>query len=216
VVAASVGGLRTAVKDGESGVLVPGHDPADYAVVLEPQAHPIGTVNEDFAVESLPGDVFQLGNTSYRILRVERGTVRVEDARGAPPGIPFWLGEAPGRSMELSQSLSRLYAAVTVRLEEGGLASAMGLLREEIGLSEPAAEQVADYLASARAALGALPPTVEPRAVQESGNASPRCRATMLSACFLKATTCAPRAWRAAILAACPEGIATRSTTTSC
>jgi ATP-dependent Lhr-like helicase len=108
-------------------------------------------------VESLPGDVFQLGNASYRILRVERGTVRVEDARGAPPGIPFWLGEAPGRSMELSQSLSRLYAAVTARLEEGGRASAMGLLREEIGLSEPAAEQVADYLASARAALGALP-----------------------------------------------------------
>jgi ATP-dependent Lhr-like helicase len=138
-----------------SGGTIP--DTADYAVVLEPQAHPIGTVNEDFAVESLPGDVFQLGNTSYRILRVERGTVRVEDARGAPPGIPFWLGEAPGRSAELSQSLSRLYAAVTTRLEEGGHASALRLLREEIGLSEPAAEQVADYLASARAALGALP-----------------------------------------------------------
>src|SRR5712664_3183348 len=138
-----------------SGGAIP--DNADYRVMLEPEGHLVGTVNEDFAVESLPGDVFQLGNTSYRILRVERGTVRVEDARGAPPGIPFWLGEAPGRSMELSQSLSRLYAAVTARLEEGGRASAMGLLREEIGLSEPAAEQVADYLASARAALGALP-----------------------------------------------------------
>ncbi len=68
----------------------------------------IGTVNEDFAVESLAGDIFQLGNTSYRILRVERGTVRVEDAKGMAPNIPFWLGEAPGRSDELSQSVSRL------------------------------------------------------------------------------------------------------------
>ena len=70
----------------------------------------IGTVNEDFAVESLAGDIFQLGNTSYRILRVERGTVRVDDAEGMAPNIPFWLGEAPGRSDELSQSVSRLRA----------------------------------------------------------------------------------------------------------
>ena len=68
------------------------HDNADYKVMLEPEAHLVGTVNEDFAVESLQGDVFQLGNTSYRILRVERGTVRVEDAHGQPPSIPFWLG----------------------------------------------------------------------------------------------------------------------------
>ena len=55
-------------------------------------------MNEDFAVESMAGDIFQLGNTSYRILRVERGVVRVEDAQGQPPTIPFWLGEAPGRT----------------------------------------------------------------------------------------------------------------------
>ena len=66
------------------------------------KTHVVGTVNEDFAVESLAGDIFQLGNTAYRILRVERGVVRVEDAHGAPPTIPFWLGEAPGRSDELS------------------------------------------------------------------------------------------------------------------
>ncbi len=83
-------------------------DTADYAVVLEPQATVVGSVNEDFAVESLAGDVFQLGNASYRILRVERGTVRVEDAKGAPPGIPFWFGEAPARSDELSFAVSRL------------------------------------------------------------------------------------------------------------
>jgi ATP-dependent Lhr-like helicase len=70
--------------------------------MLEPEGHLVGSVNEDFAVESLQGDVFQLGNTSYRILRVERGTVRVEDAHGQSPSIPFWLGEAPGRTVELS------------------------------------------------------------------------------------------------------------------
>src|SRR5262249_27626465 len=78
-----------------SGGTIP--DNADYQVVLEPESQVIGTVNEDFAVESLAGDVFQLGNAAYRILRVERGTMRVEDAAGQPPNIPFWLGEAPGR-----------------------------------------------------------------------------------------------------------------------
>ncbi len=75
---------------------------ADYQVVLEPAGIFVGTLNEDFAVESLAGDIFQLGNTSYRILRVEAGRVRVEDAAGQPPTIPFWLGEAPARSTELS------------------------------------------------------------------------------------------------------------------
>ncbi len=88
-----------------SGGAIP--DNADYKVMLEPESHLVGTVNEDFAVESLQGDVFQLGNTSYRILRVERGTVRVEDAHGQPPSIPFWLGEAPGRTWELSAAVSR-------------------------------------------------------------------------------------------------------------
>jgi ATP-dependent Lhr-like helicase len=76
-------------------------------VVLEPQAIIVGTVNEDFAVESMAGDIFQLGNASYRIQRVERDRLRVEDAHGAPPSIPFWLGEAPGRSDELSFGVSR-------------------------------------------------------------------------------------------------------------
>ena len=79
-----------------SGGAIP--DNADYRVMLEPESIVVGSVNEDFAVESLQGDIFQLGNTSYKILRVERGTVRVEDAHGQPPSIPFWLGEAPGRT----------------------------------------------------------------------------------------------------------------------
>ncbi|MFP3566754.1 DEAD/DEAH box helicase [Paraburkholderia sp. SIMBA_030] len=97
------GGKLVAVT---SGGTIP--ENADYAVVLEPQAVNIGTVNEDFAVESLAGDVFQLGNASYRILRIESGRVRVEDAQGQPPNIPFWLGEAPGRSDELSFGVARL------------------------------------------------------------------------------------------------------------
>src|SRR5215469_8761006 len=97
-----------------SGGTIP--DNADYAVLLEPESQVIGSVNEDFAVESLQGDIFQLGNNSYRILRVERGTVRVEDAHGLSPTIPFWLGEAPGRSDELSEAVSRLRAEIAAAL----------------------------------------------------------------------------------------------------
>src|SRR3984893_12793207 len=97
-----------------SGGTIP--DNADYQVLLEPENHFIGTLNEDFAVESLAGDIFQLGNKSYRIRRVERGVVRVEDAQGMAPTVPFWLGEAPGRSDELSQSVSRLRTEIATRL----------------------------------------------------------------------------------------------------
>jgi ATP-dependent Lhr-like helicase len=103
-----------------SGGTIP--DNADYQVLLEPESHFIGTLNEDFAVESLAGDIFQLGNKSYRIRRVERGVVRVEDAQGMAPTMPFWLGEAPGRSDELSESVSRLRTEIATRLEHGGAA----------------------------------------------------------------------------------------------
>ncbi|MDQ6651301.1 MAG: DEAD/DEAH box helicase, partial [Acidobacteriota bacterium] len=98
-----------------SGGAIP--DTADYAVVLEPSDLVIGSVNEDFAIESLQGDIFQLGNTSWRVLRVEQGKVRVEDAHGQPPSIPFWLGEAPARTHELSVSVSRLRVEVTNRVQ---------------------------------------------------------------------------------------------------
>src|SRR3954471_5526379 len=84
----------------------------DFKVILEPEGHVVGTINEDFAVESLPGDVFQLGNTSWRILKIGNGTVRVADAKGQPPSMPFWLGEAPSRSTEMSAAVSRLRAAM--------------------------------------------------------------------------------------------------------
>jgi ATP-dependent helicase Lhr and Lhr-like helicase len=136
-----------------SGGAIP--DTADYQVMLEPAGQLVGTVNEDFAVESLAGDVFQLGNTSYRILRVERGTVRVEDAQGAAPSIPFWLGEAPGRTNPLSFSVSRLRGELEQRLSESRDAALAYLC--EAGIAEPAASQLLDYLEAARVALGCLP-----------------------------------------------------------
>ncbi len=133
-------------------------DNADYRVLLEPENHFVGTVNEDFAVESLAGDIFQLGNRSYKIIRVERGVVRVEDAHGQPPTIPFWLGEAPGRSDELSQSVSRLRASIAESLThdpEG--TDARRDLERELGLAPAIASELSGYLASAHAALGCLP-----------------------------------------------------------
>ncbi|MEM5457718.1 DEAD/DEAH box helicase [Paraburkholderia phytofirmans] len=165
------GGKLVAVT---SGGTIP--ENADYAVVLEPQAINIGTVNEDFAVESLAGDVFQLGNASYRILRIESGRVRVEDAQGQPPNIPFWLGEAPGRSDELSFGVARLREQIGRLLDGVGTAAgltdttgtevetlparidhAIDWLVDNLHLDEAAARQIVDYLARARAALSVLP-----------------------------------------------------------
>ncbi|WP_263145061.1 DEAD/DEAH box helicase [Pseudomonas sp. RIT-PI-AD] len=150
------GGRLTALS---SGGTIP--ESGDYSVLLEPQGHGIGTVNEDFAVESLAGDIFQLGNTSYRILRIEPGRVRVEDAQGQPPNIPFWLGEAPGRSDELSAGVARLRAEIEARLAAAPatqpLDAAFAWLAETLGLGEAAARQIVEYLARARATLGALP-----------------------------------------------------------
>jgi ATP-dependent helicase Lhr and Lhr-like helicase len=137
-----------------SGGAIP--DNADYRVMLEPESIVVGSVNEDFAVESLQGDIFQLGNTSYRILRVERGTVRVEDAHGQPPSIPFWLGEAPGRTMELSAAVSALRKEVERRLDAEP-PSALPWLMETVGLDEASAFQIVQYLSAGKAALGVLP-----------------------------------------------------------
>ncbi|HEV7478820.1 MAG TPA: DEAD/DEAH box helicase, partial [Roseiarcus sp.] len=139
-----------------SGGTIP--DTADYKVLLEPENQTIGTVNEDFAVESMAGDIFQLGNASYRIQRVERGTVRVEDAKGQPPNIPFWLGEAPGRTDALSTAVSRLRAEIGARLRsDASGSSARRWLVEQVGILAAAADQLVDYLAASASALGCLP-----------------------------------------------------------
>lgn len=152
------GGRLTALTSG--GTIA---DNSDYAVLLEPQGLNIGTVNEDFAVESLAGDVFQLGNTSYRILKIEAGRVRVEDAQGMPPSIPFWLGEAPGRSDELSFAVARLRGEIDQRLASAESQAAERLqpvidwLAGTPGIPREAAQQIVEYLSRARSALGALP-----------------------------------------------------------
>ncbi|HXB70708.1 MAG TPA: DEAD/DEAH box helicase [Candidatus Acidoferrales bacterium] len=132
-----------------SGGAIP--DTAQYLVVAEPEGTTVGTLDEDFAVESMAGDVFLLGTTSWRIRRVESGRVRVEDAHGAAPTIPFWRGEAPGRTVELSHELSLLREAITQS------SSAAEFLQRECGLDRRGAEQAVEYVQTGRAALGAIP-----------------------------------------------------------
>jgi ATP-dependent helicase Lhr and Lhr-like helicase len=137
-----------------SGGAIP--DNADYRVVLEPENTFIGTVNEDFAIESMAGDIFQLGNLSWRVRGVQRGVVRVEDARGQPPNMPFWLGEAPARSPELSVAVAELRGEMDGRLggSEAERDSAARLNNHD---DSSASEQLLAYLADARRLLGALP-----------------------------------------------------------
>ncbi len=150
-------------------------DNADYDVVLEPSDTVIGTVNEDFAIESLPGNIFQLGNTSWQILRIESNKLRVKDAQGKPPNMPFWLGEAPGRSTELSFAVSRLRQQIQTLLGDPlkGTHAALEWLIQEVGLDVAAARQLVDYLACSVAALGTLPTQhtlVAERFFDEGGN----------------------------------------------
>jgi ATP-dependent Lhr-like helicase len=147
-----------------SGGAIP--DSGDYRVVLEPAQTFIGTVNEDFAVESLAGDIFQLGNASWKIIQIGPGIVRVEDAHGQPPGIPFWLGEAPARTAELSRAISELRERVEnkiseLREENSDKEKILSALADwfvaEFSLSISAARQLADYFFAAFQSLGVLP-----------------------------------------------------------
>ncbi len=144
-------GARIAALTG--GGAIP--DNAQFAVLVEPEGVQVGQVDEDFAAESMAGDVFLLGNASWRIRRIEAGVVRVEDAGAIPPGIPFWRGEAPGRSAELSEEVSRLRADVEARL--GDREAAVRWLAAEGSMPEAGARQVVDYLSAGRAVLGAIP-----------------------------------------------------------
>ena len=136
-----------------SGGAIP--DLGDYRVILEPTETFVGTLNEDFAIESQPGDIFQLGNTSYQIMKVESGQVRVADAKGQPPTLPFWLGEAPGRTNELSEEVSRLRQDIADRLDDPP--AAIRWLVETIGMNEAGARTVVEYLAATRVILGTIP-----------------------------------------------------------
>jgi ATP-dependent Lhr-like helicase len=133
-----------------SGGAIP--DTANYSVVAEPDGKVVGTVDEDFAVESLAGDVFLLGTSSWRIKRVEPGRVRVEDARGAPPSVPFWNGEAPGRTFELSEAVGSVREEISEHPDR-----AMRFLIEDCGLDEGGAKQAVAYVLAGAASLNALP-----------------------------------------------------------
>ena len=150
-----------------SGGAIP--DTANYAVIAEPDGTVVGSVDEDFAVESLSGDIILLGNASWRIRGVETGRVRVEDAHGAPPTIPFWRGEAPSRTRELSAEVAALRSEINRRLEIGTEAVGVGetsagpaptliaWLQAECALNQRGAEQAAAYVAEGRGILGAVP-----------------------------------------------------------
>ena len=133
-----------------SGGAIP--ETANYAVVAEPEGKVVGTLDEDFAVESLAGDVFLLGTTSWRIKRVEPGRVRVENAHGAPPSIPFWNGEAPGRTVELSEAVGEVRCEIARDSER-----AFSFLTEECGLDAAGAKQAIAYVEAGVASLNALP-----------------------------------------------------------
>ncbi|HXN54137.1 MAG TPA: DEAD/DEAH box helicase [Candidatus Acidoferrum sp.] len=148
-----------------SGGAIP--DNSLYSVVAQPEGITIGTVDEDFAVESLAGDIMLLGNTSWRIRRVTSGSVLVEDAQGAAPSVPFWRGEAPARTDELSahvgelrEQISSLVPCALSSLENHNPADfvqAVNWLKAECGLDQSGAEQAAEYVATGRAILGAIP-----------------------------------------------------------
>lgn len=141
-----------------SGGAIP--DAADYRVIAEPDETFVGTINEDFALESMAGDVFLLGSTSWRIRRVHNGTVRVVNAEGAAPSIPFWLGEAPARTLELSDEVSVLRAeveGVLARSEASAELAAAAWVEREAQVTSEVARAVVAYLARARDALGMLP-----------------------------------------------------------
>jgi ATP-dependent Lhr-like helicase len=138
----------------QNGGAIP--DRFDYEVVMQPQGFRVGTLNEDFAFESIPGDIFQLGNSSYKILKVEQNLVLVEDAHGQPPTIPFWVGDAPGRSDELSAAVSELRESLQARLRTQPMVEVAAWLDESV--HQPAASaQAVEYMAAVLQALGCIP-----------------------------------------------------------
>ncbi len=148
-----------------SGGAIPDNSP--YSVILEPEHTIVGTIDEDFAVESLRGDIFLLGNTSWRIRSVRGGAVQVEDANGAAPNVPFWRGEAPARTAELSQRVANLREKIdaflpndsldAVRAHTAEANAAVDWLKRNSGLDDSGAEQSIEHILAGRAVLGAVP-----------------------------------------------------------
>lgn len=165
-----------------SGGAIP--ENAEYRVITRDEGTVIGTLNEDFAIESMAGDIFLLGNTSWRIEHVRGLEVVVTDANGQPATIPFWLGEGLGRTIELSTEVAELRREVANRVDisdeppppdiaplfanEGNgdgaqavpnvsLSAAVEWLMQETGAGEWSTRQCARYIAAEKAALGLVP-----------------------------------------------------------
>ncbi|MBV9685377.1 MAG: DEAD/DEAH box helicase, partial [Solirubrobacterales bacterium] len=142
-----------------SGGAIP--ETGDYRVLMEPGDVLVGTVNEDFAIESMQGDVFLLGTHPWQVVKVTNGVMRVRDAAGKHPTVPFWLGEAPGRTDELSDEVSSLRSSIAEELDAGGRNPAIEFVKEASGVDVVAAALTVDYLAAGRAALGGVLPTCD-------------------------------------------------------
>ena len=155
-----------------SGGAIP--ETAQFRVITEPEGTYVGSVDEDFAVESMAGDIFLLGNTSWRICAIRNGEVIVRDAEGAPPSIPFWVGEAPGRTVELSAQISKLRHEIAQRIREAEKTSevsedfgslnhknTIAWLTETCGANEWSASQAVRYVEAQVAAIGLVPTTTE-------------------------------------------------------
>jgi ATP-dependent helicase Lhr and Lhr-like helicase len=148
-----------------SGGAIP--DNSLYTVVSEPEGAVVGTVDEDFAVESLRGDIMLLGNSSWRIRRVQAGRVLVEDAHGAPPNVPFWRGEAPARTAELSQQVADLREKVSAMTcdvipslemrDSSAVRTTVAWLQRECGVDNAGAEQIVEHIVAGRTVLGTVP-----------------------------------------------------------
>ncbi|MDR3478350.1 MAG: DEAD/DEAH box helicase [Gammaproteobacteria bacterium] len=165
VVKARRGSRLTAIT---SGGAIP--DIGLFTVIAEPTGTMVGTLDEDFAVESNRGDIILLGSTSWRIRRIENATGRVlvEDAHGAPPSVPFWRGEAPGRTIELSLRVSNLrqkisdmlptvYAPAEDRKNDPLVITTIKWLKETCKVDTAGAEQMIEYILQGRTVLGAVP-----------------------------------------------------------
>ena len=128
-----------------------------FRVVASPEGTIVGSLDEDFALESSSGDIFLLGNTSWRILHVRGGDVTVADAQGAPPTVPFWRGEAPSRTVELSAEISQLRETLESELDESTNEQIAARLAAEVDCSPEAARQTVDYIATQKTAIGLVP-----------------------------------------------------------
>lgn len=157
----SVAGVLRARRGARLAAIVNGGaipDNANYAVVLQPEQTKVGEVDEDFAIDSMAGDIFQLGNAAWKIQRIEAGRVLVEDAAGQPPSLPHWFGEAPARTKELSDAVSDLRGEVDQRLTAGDAESAIAAwVHDACAMSQGAATQLVAYLTAGRTQLGVIP-----------------------------------------------------------